>query len=682
MNIVLNLTWATVLLPLVGIAAAFLAESPRRAAQTGVAFTGLALVLSVVVLLFRLTHQVPVYENSQTFWDLQLTPGATGAQSLPSDFLVLWGIRVDAFSVTFMTSVLFVSLVAQVHALVSARGEEGYRRFFWASSVLTFGLLAMISSPNLFQLWLGWEVVGVASWFLAAHVWRRAEVAVAAMRTFIVLRIADLALLLALALSFARFGVAATRRPATTGLTGSDPFAFSVLTPLWHAAHLGQVAGVGTRTLVVLAVLFVVAAVIHAAAGPLHVWLTGAAGAPIAGLALVALSAPATAGILLARVYPELLEAPHLLSVIGLLGAMAAVAGAAFALAQRDLFRLGLFAVISQAGLVLTALGMGGYSPALFILFTSLPLTVLFFLCAGNIGQRYRSRDILDHGGSWRRMPRTSRGLLLWALGVSGLSLNTYSVLSATFRDTSPVGGRSAAVVEAAVAIGVLVTMALTSLYAFRVFFLVATGDPARRRSFDSSRLREAEPTVVRPVVLAALAVAVCTLVGIPGVSSFTAGGHAIPGLTFSHFVFYGAIRQQLAIDGWALLLAVVLGVAGAAAAWLLYAARRRPAGEAFRSRWARVGGLLVPPTPSERGVARVPVIFTTAGSTLSAVDRRLVEPITDSVGETTAALADLLGRLRPGLPGRSLAASLAVIVVILAASVLAVTGHFPVVTR
>ena len=682
MSIILNLTWATVLLPLVGVGIAFLAESPRRAAQAGMAVTALAFGTAVVVLVFRLTHIIPAYENVQTFWDLQVTPPTSGGPLLPTGFLLTWGIRVDPLSVAFMTSVLFLSLAAQVHAFISARAEEGFRRFFWVANVLTFGMLAMISSPTLFQFFLGWEIVGVTAWFLATHVWQRAAVAAAATRTFVLLRVGDLALLLALALTYSRFGVAAGQTPATNGLSANDPFNFAVLAPLWHAAHAGTILGVGTRSLVVLAVLFVVAAVIHAAVGPLHLWLSGAAQAPVAGLALLAMAAPVGSAVLLARVYPELVEAPHVLTALALVGAAGAVAAALLALAQTDLFRVGIFAVSSQAGLVLAAFGMGGYSPALFAVFTLSALAVLYFLCAGNIARRYRSREIVDHGGAWRLMPRTSLGLLVWALGVSGLSLNTYSALSATLRNVSPTGGTAAALVVVLVAVAVVVVMVTTALYAFRVFFLVTGGEPARRRGFDSARIREVETPMVRSVLAAAAAAVVCTIVGIPGVNSFMIGSRTIPGLTFSHFVYYGNVRQVLAVDGYALVAACVLGAGGAAAAWYLYSAPRLSASRALRARVVAVGGGVVAGTLTERAVAHVPAGFLAAGAVLDRLDEQLLTPVVDAVGETTGALADLLTRLRTGRLGVSLAASAAVVALLLAASILAVTGHFIVDTR
>jgi NADH-quinone oxidoreductase subunit L len=671
-TVILNLTWAIVLLPLVGVGVAFLAESPRRAAQTGIAFTGLAFAAAAVVLIFRLTHTIPAYENTQTFWDLPTTSAsAADSRLFSTDFLVLWGIRVDPLSVTFMAFALLLSLAAQLHGLASLRGDAGFRRFFWVAGVLTFGLLALIASPNLFQFWLGWEVTGVAAWMLAAHHWQRPGVGLLSTRTFVVLRIADLALLLGLVMTYAKFGVSVGSRPPPSGAQTTDPFSFSVLSTQWHLGHLGAVAGVGSRTLVVLSVLFVLAAVIRSAIGPFHVWLGGALEAPVAGLALVGMATLMAAGVLIARLYPLLIEAPHLLTVVALVGAVGSVGAAVLALAQRDLFRLGMFALASQAGSILATFGMGGFSPALFALFTASCLVVVYFLAAGNLSRAYRTRDLAECGGARRRLPRTTLAIGVWAAGVSGLSLNTYSVLSATFRNSRPVGGGSSTVTQVVVAAGVLVAVALTALYAFRVLFLVAGGEPARRRGFDSTRLREAERPARRAVQVALVAAVVATLAGIPGV-----------GLTFSHFIFYGAIRQQLALDFAALALVAVIGAAGALAAWWMFSPAISGAANPVRARLSRLGTVLAGPTPGERVAAMVPEGFVRAGEVLDEVDDQLLGPIPDAMGESVALLSGWLARLRTPRIAISTAAAFAVIAILLAASVLAVTGHFPVRTQ
>jgi NADH:ubiquinone oxidoreductase subunit 5 (subunit L)/multisubunit Na+/H+ antiporter MnhA subunit len=682
LTVILNLSWAIVLLPLVGVGASFLAESPRRAAQTGVFFTAFALAVAVVVLVFRLTHQIPVYESTETFWDLPSTSGSTAGQPIAGEFPVLWGIRVDPLSVTFMASVLFLSLIAQVHALASLRGDAGLRRFFWVAEVLTVGLLALVASPNLFQFWLGWGVAGVAAWMLAAHHWQHGASAALATRAFVLLRVADLALLLGLIMTFTKFGLAVSQQPAPNGRTTNDPFSFSVLTPEWHLGHIGAVNGVGARSLVVIAVLFVVAATIRAALGPLHVWLSGTLDAPAAGLALIAVSALVPAALLLARVYPLLIEAPHLLTVLGLVGAAGAVAGAALALAQRDLFRIGLFAVSSQAGLILATLGMGGYSPALFIAFTGSILTVVYFLAAGNLSRGFRSREVGDCGGGRQRMPRTTLALGGWALGISGLSLNTYSALSATFRNTVPPGGGVSHLTQTLVALGVLVTMALTVLYAFRVYYVVATGEPARRRGFDVSRLREVAPQLSTTVLVALGGAAAATLVGIPGVSAFRVGATRVPGLTFSHFIFYGPFRQQLALDFTALAIAAIVCGGGAVVAWWLFSAGRRASSASVRARFASAGTALAGPTPAERFAEVLPAGFVAAGTTLDRFDHDVLDPLSTAVGDSVDMLSAMLARLRGARVGIATAAGLGVIAILLAATVLAAIGHFPVTVR
>ncbi len=283
-----------------------------------------------------------------------------------------------------------------------------------------------------------------------------------------------------------------------------------------------------------------------------------------------------------------------MLTALAVLGAASAVGAALLALLQRDVLRVGMFAVASQAGMILAAFGMGGYSPALFILFTGIFLAVVFFLAAGNLTRGFRSRELADCGGGRRRMPRTTLALGGWALGISGLSLNTYNAVSATFRDALPNGGHVSGAAEVVVAIALLAATALTALYAFRVYFVVASGDPARRRGFDVGRLREVDARLRVTALVALAGAAVATLVGLPGLTSFTVSHREIPGLTFSRFVFYGATPTNLGFDPVALVLVAALAAGGAVAARWLFAARGERAETAPATECSPV-----PPVPS-----------------------------------------------------------------------------------
>jgi NADH:ubiquinone oxidoreductase subunit 5 (subunit L)/multisubunit Na+/H+ antiporter MnhA subunit len=347
-------------------------------------------------------------------------------------------------------------------------------------------------------------------------------------------------------------------------------------------------------------------------------------------------------------------------------------------LLQREVLRIGVFAVSSQAGLMLAAFGVGGYSPALFLLFTGGFLAVLYFLAAGNLIRGFRSRELADCVGGRLRMPRTTLALGGWAVGISGLTLNTYSVLSATFRDVLPNGGHVSAVAQVVVAVAVLATVALTALYAFRVYFMVATGEPVRRRGFDVTRLREVDARLRRTAFLALGGAGVATVVGIPGLTSVTVGSREGPGLTFSRFVFYGRTHQQLGFDALALLLALLLGAAGALAARWMFATGSRAA-TAPAMFLARARGLLAAPTPAERTAPVLAHGFIAAGERLDTLEVQLLEPIPAAMGESVEAVSDAMTRLRSARLGLSLAAAFAVVAMLLAASVLAATGHFPV---
>ena len=672
MYIILNLGWAAMLLPLAGIGVAFLAETPRRAAQVGVAFTGFALAVATVLLVFRLTHYVAPYESVQTFWDLQVTPPAAGGPPLPSEFLATYGIRIDGLSVSLMASVLFLSLAAQLHGLHSARGDDGLRRFGWATGLLTAGLLGLIAAPSLFQFFIGWEMAGVAAWILATHVWRDPAIATRATRVFVLMRISDLALLGAMIVTYGRLGASMAGQPVSTGLSVNDPFDFAALGPLFHTAATNGLLGVGAKSVVVIAVLVAVAALVHAGVGPFHAWLTRASGAPPAGLALVALSAPLSAAVLLARMYPALLAAPKVLPGLAVVGGVAAAGAAVLALLQTDLLRTGVFAVSSQCGLVLAAFGMGGYSPALFVAFTSVALAALYFLVVANVAARYHSTAFADLGGLRRRMPRTAFGLLVWTAFTCGLSLGSYTVVAAALRNATPEGASAPAGVAAAVTLLVIVAVFVAAVNAVRVHAAATAGDAARRRGFDTSRIAEVDTPMVRAVLMAAAAVVASALVGIPGLTRFSLGGKTFPGLTFSHFVFYGAVRQVLAVQWPALGVALAAGVAA------VFAARSGRAGA--RLAWLRER--VADPTPQERLAELVPAPLLAAGAVIERIDAELIDPVVDQAGEGPGLAASLLQRARLPHLSLSVAASLLLTVVIVGGALLAATGHFVVSTR
>lgn len=659
---VYNVVWAIVLLPLAGATFSFLAETQRRAAQTCFATTILALLLSAVVLGARLTHaHEPAFVSLLPFFQLTPTENTLFAARFPAQI----GVVVDSVSATFAFALTFVLAAVQGYALASLRSEAGLRRFFWASSVLAAATAGLVFSPNLFQTLLTWSLASAAVYAIAAFWWSRADAATPARRAFSALYVADVALLLALVFIVAKFGVYSSTVPAPPGQSAADPLGFDQFTRNALAVTHGLVAGAGIRTLAVLAAVLVFAAVVRAAQGPFHVWLADSVTSPIPAIALIMTTAGFAGAYLIVRAYPLLLAPLHAISALALTGAVTAVFAALVALAQRDLLRVAVMMAVAQFGLVLAALGTGGYGQGLFVLFTSLLFTTLFVLAAGNLVRVYRTRNIHEMGGALQRMRATSAGLLVWGGGSAGLSLATYYTLSSVFENAKPSGPAVGSVTRVVVALLVVVAAGLIAAAAARVLWFVLPGQPVRRRGFQPERVGEAEPSVRFLTVLTTAGAVLSVLVGLPGAGR----------LTFTRFVYEYA-QPHLPVDGLALLLCLAAGAAGVALAALAFAPARRAVSASLIARAEPAVRLVARDFELERYAHRLGAPFLAAGEFVSRFDENVTEALADLATQGSAQGSALLSRLRSAKTSLYLAGGLTVAGVLALLSILAATGH------
>lgn len=660
---VYNVVWAIALLPLAGAIVSFLAETQRRAAQTCFVTTILAMLLSAVVLGAQLTHrEQPAFISLLPFFQLTPTENTVFAARFPAQI----GVLVDSLSATFAFALTFVFAVVQGYALASLRSEAGLRRFFWASSVLAAAMVALVYSPNLFQTLLTWSLASAAVYVIAAFWWSRADAATPARRAFSAIHVADVALLLALVFIVAKFGVYSSTVPAPAGQSAADPLGFDQLTRNALAVTHGVVAGTGIRALAVLAAVLLFAAVVRAAQGPFHVWLSDTVTSPIPAIALITTTAGFGGAYLVARVYPFLLTPLHAISALALTGAVTSVVAATVALAQRDLLRVAVMMAVAQFGLVLAALGVGGYGQGLFVLLTSLLFTTLFVVVAGNLVRVYRTRNIHEMGGALRRMRTTSAGLVVWGGGTAGLSLATYYTLSSVFENAKPSGPAVGSVTRVVVALLVVVAAGLIAAAAARVLWYVLPGEPVRRRGFQPDRVREAEPSVRFLTALMTAGAVVSVLVGLPGVGRFT----------FTRFV-YEYTQPDLPMDGFGLLLCLVAGAAGVALASAAFAPARRPASAALIARAEPVVRLATRDFELERYAHRLGSPFVAAGEFVSRFDENVTEALADLATQGSAQGSALLNRLRSAKTSLYLAGGLTLAGVLALLSILAATGHF-----
>src|ERR1039458_4014587 len=625
--------WVILLLPLAGCGASFVAETPRRAAQVCMTFLGISLILGVFVLGYRLAHATSsITPDISTLNYLSLTPDPAAAH---------------------------------------------YRRFFGASSLRASLMLGLVLSPGLFQVWLTLGAISGTTLVLALHYWHRRETSSPARRAFAVLLGADASLLLGLAFIIDKLGptIGLESPPAGGAL---DVFDFRLLDPAWQAAAQGTVAHVGYRSLVILTVLLVVAALAHAAQAPFTGWLTGLREAPLPVLAGITVSMLAGVAVL-ARIYTLLLVTPHVLSVLAVIGAVGAVWLSTACLVSRDIYRVALLSAAAQLAFAITAMGAGGYSAGLLITFVSAPLSLLLLVTAGSLARAYRTRDIGEMGGAWRRMRRTSLGLGLWTVAAAGLDLVGYDVVSSILLNRFPNGGHMTGWVRDLVAALAANAVLLIALYAVRLLVTVCRGTPAVRRGFLVEKLTEAEPRLrgVRGCTAAASVVAV--VIGLPGIAAIGHGKGRVPALTFSHWIYYGASHQNLPVEGWAfaaVVAALVVGVAGGAAVSQARLSRRL----ARIGLWLRLPTLTATaPAAVRRAIALGARVGDTLAGEVVALAHELVEPLYDSAGDGIEAVAWSMERVRVRKLRIGLAVMLAVVLLLVGASVLAAGGHFPV---
>lgn len=652
-----NATWAIPLLFLVGAGLSFGAETQRRAAQVCVFFSGLAFIIAVVILGVRLTHaSAAPFISLLTFFTMTPPEGTTFA----TQFVAQLGVQVDALSASFAAALTFATVIIQVYALTAMRGEAGFRRFFWASSVLGFSTTAFALSPNLFDSLIMWILATASVAVLVSLAWQRADSAARALRIIVILTAGDIALTLGVVFTWIKFGVFSSLLAAPSGQTLADPFSWSIFSQGVIGTLHRAVASAGPRAIAVMGIVFVVAALVRAAQFPFHVWLSDAAASAIPVLALVASTVAPLGLFLIARIYPALAHSPRVLAVMALVGGVSAVLTAAIGIAQRNIRQIAAFAVASELGLGVAALGMGGYSPGVFIAFTSVFTSTLLLLAAGNLVRVYRTEDITEMGGAWNKVRTTSIALGGWALLAGGLGLSSYYALVAAFSGIDPSGGQFTRGERSVITVLVVAAATAGALLAGRVLITVVSGEITRRRGFQHERVAEAEPGLRRPIWLVLVAAVLAVLAGFPGLKSF------------SRFVFYGNHHQQIDFNGVALLIALLTLMCGIGVAVYVYSPARRVA--------ARAASL--PERILERGFyvewltdSAMPPLLAVA-SRVASFDDQVTAPIEVSVGESVDLAATGLGVLRNARLARYLAGGIVVIAVLTLLSVLAATGH------
>ena len=378
------------------------------------------------------------------------------------DFHLSMGYTIDHLSAMMLTIVTTVAFLVMIYTDGYMAHDPGYVRFYTYLSIFSSSMLGLVISPNLVQIYIFWELVGMCSYLLIGFWFDRQPAADACQKAFVTNRVGDFGLLLGmLGLYWA---------------TGS--FEFGVM-----GDRLGELVSSGTISAflaTLFAILVFLGPVAKSAQFPLHVWLPDAMEGPTPISALIHAATMVAAGVfLIARMYPVFENVPAAMTVIAWTGAFTAFLGASIALTQNDIKKGLAYSTVSQLGYMVMAMGIGSYSAGLFHLMTHAYFKAMLFLCSGSV--IHGMEDVVGHnpiiaqdmrlmGGLRKYMPITAGAFFVGNLAICGIPP------FAGFWSKDEILGQAFEANTALWFIG-WATAGLTAFYMFRMYFMTFEGE-------------------------------------------------------------------------------------------------------------------------------------------------------------------------------------------------------------
>jgi len=453
-------------------------------------------------------------------------------------------LRADGLAAMVSVAVCVVALCVQVYSTAYLKGDPRYSSYAALVSLFTAAMLLVVFADDLMVLLVGWEVMGVCSYFLIGHHWEQEAARAGAVKAFVVTRLGDVGFL---------FGIFALVR--AVGSFSIDEVVRS---------------GVGTeRTATVATLLLLCGVVGKSAQFPLHTWLPDAMAGPTPISALIHAATMVAAGIyLVVRLFDVFLQAPTTLAVMAVIACITMLGGALAALGQDDIKRVLAYSTVSQLAYMLAALSVGSAVAANFHLLTHAAFKALLFLAAGSVIHAVGTNLMPDMGGLRRLMPVTFVTMTVGLAALAGLPpfagfFSKEAVLGAAEETARHGDGVAAAWTGWLVLVVGLITVAVTAAYVTRLWLMTFLGD---RRG---AAAHESGPAMRWPLV--ALAVP-SVLLGIVGLRDEWLPRWATRGDAGE--VAQASVHVGVATSG----VSVLLAVAGAAAMWLAW--RRNPAAD------------------------------------------------------------------------------------------------------
>ena len=452
-----EIAWLIPVFPLIGAVLSGLGlisinkkiNNSREIVSVGlISFVGISAVISYKALI----EQVNGYQSVEKLF----------VWANAGDFTIPMGFVLDPLGSVMLALVTTITLLVMIYSHGYMAHDKGYVRFFTYLALFSSSMMGLIVSPNLLEIYVFWELVGMCSYLLVGFWYDRDGAAHAAQKAFVVNRVGDFGLLLGILGLF----WATNSFDFNEIATGISQSISDHSIPIWAALLLCFLVFLGPMA--------------KSAQFPLHVWLPDAMEGPTPISALIHAATMVAAGIfLVARLQPLYSIFPSIQFIIALVGTITCFLGASIALTQMDLKKGLAYSTVSQLGYMMLAMGCGAPVAGIFHLVTHACFKAMLFLGSGSVihameevvgHQPVLAQDMRLMGGLRKKMPYTSTTFLIGCVAISGIPP------LAGFWSKDEILGNAFISFPAFWFVGLL-TAGMTAFYMFRLYFLTFEGD-------------------------------------------------------------------------------------------------------------------------------------------------------------------------------------------------------------
>lgn len=623
---IVGLAWLIPTVPALGFVLVLVARRwlAARAAYLGIGAAVLAFLLSVAVAVEVIGAPATYVRPLPRWIDV-------GGLTVGFDLLI------DQLTVVMLLVVTGVGLLVHLYSVGYMLGDSRFARFFAYLNLFLASMLILVLGSNLLTLFLGWELVGLSSYLLIGFWFEKRAYATAAKKAFITNRVGDVALMVAMFLTFASLGTLDLLAIIDAAPTLSSGVTFTLVLLL-----LGGAAAKSAQI-------------------PLYVWLPDAMAGPTPVSALIHAATMVTAGVYLTvRLSPVLVGSVDAMTVIAWIGAGTALLAALIAVRQDDIKKVLAYSTVSQLGYMFIGVGVGAFREGIFHLVTHAFFKGLLFLAAGSVMHALANEtDLWRMGGLRRVMPVTFATSTVAWLAISGVPpfagfFSKDQILTEAY--LHGYGGVYLAGLAGAV---------ITAFYMTRWYVMVFLG-PARHRP--GVHPHESPSSMTIPLVVLGLLSAIGGLVLNPV--------HSGP-----LYQFLAPISGDISAIGYEpvgplgeaqlIPISIVAVTIGIALAWRLYARRDLSGGRLVEPVRGPVAELMERRFLVDEAYEAVFVTFgTRVARALTWVDRRLVDGAVMGSGALSMATGRVARRAQTGMVRTYVAVMVVVVALLLAAAV------------